>query len=81
MVMEASLYTVEPKAVLNVKANADTLLDRVDFSRIDASRRLDPAHRAEMGQFFTPSPVARLMASMFTKRPQKLTIIDPGAGK
>ena len=80
MVMEASLYTVEPKAVLNVKANADTLLDRVDFSRIDASRRIDQSHRSEMGQFFTPPPVAKLMASMFDERPQNLTIIDPGAG-
>ena len=33
-----------------------------------------------MGQFFTPPPVAKLMASMLTERPQNLTIIDPGAG-
>jgi len=70
---------VESKAVFDVKADSDTLLDHVDFLRIDASRRLDPAHRAEMGQFFTPQPVARLMASMFAKGAKKLTIIDPGA--
>jgi adenine-specific DNA-methyltransferase len=79
MLME-SLSKVESKAVFDVKADSDTLLDHVDFLRIDASRRLDPAHRAEMGQFFTPPPVARLMASMFTKGTKKLTIIDPGAG-
>jgi len=79
MLME-SLSKVESKAVFDVKADSDTLLDHVDFLRIDASRRLDPAHRAEMGQFFTPPPVARLMASMFAERPKKLTVIDPGAG-
>jgi adenine-specific DNA-methyltransferase len=75
-----SLSTVDSKAVFDVKVDSDTLLDQVDFLRIDASRRLDPAHRSEMGQFFTTPPVARLMASMFTERPQNLTIIDPGAG-
>lgn len=79
MLME-SLSKVESKAVSDVEADSDTLLDHVDFLRIDASRRLDPDHRAEMGQFFTPPAVARLMASMFTERPQNLTIIDPGAG-
>ena len=76
----ASLSKVDPNGVFDVKADSDTLLDYVDFLRIDASRRLDQAHRAEMGQFFTPPPVARLMASMLAERPKKLTIIDPGAG-
>lgn len=80
MCMGPSLSQVESKAVFDVKADSETLLDRADFLRINASRRLDPAHRAERGQFFTPSSVARLMASMFTERPQNLTIIDPGAG-
>jgi len=75
-----SLSKVEAKAVFDVKPDSDTLLDHVDFLRIDASRRLDPDHRAEMGQFFTPPAVAKLMASMFAERPQNLTIIDPGAG-
>lgn len=80
MLMGPSLSKVESKAPFEVKADSDTLLDHVDFLRIDASRRLDPDHRAKMGQFFTPPAVARLMASMFTERPQNLTIIDPGAG-
>lgn len=76
----ASLSKVDPDGVFDGKADSDTLLDHVDFLRIDASRRLDQAHRAEMVQFFTPPPVARLMASMLAERPKKLTIIDPGAG-
>ncbi|WP_273278798.1 BsuBI/PstI family type II restriction endonuclease [Methanothrix soehngenii] len=71
---------IESKAMLDVKACTDTLLDRADFLRIDATRKLNPTQKAEMGQFFTPSPVAKLMASMFTKKPQNLTILDPGAG-
>ena len=37
---------------------------------------------AELGQFFTPTPVARLMASMFDMGCQieELRVLDPGAG-
>lgn len=80
MMLMESLSKIEPKTVFDVPADSNTLIDLVDFFRIDASRKLDPVHRAEMGQFFTPPPVARLMASMFAERPQKLIIIDPGAG-
>jgi len=57
-----------------------TLLEHVDFLRIDASRQLDASRRAEMGQFFTPPNVARLMVSMISKREQSLSILDAGAG-
>jgi len=33
-----------------------------------------------MGQFITPVPVARLMASMFAQRPPVLRVLDAGAG-
>lgn len=61
-------------------ATPEALLARVDFFRSKASQKLDPALRSEMGQFFTPSSVASLMASMLSKRPQTLNILDAGAG-
>lgn len=56
------------------------LLDQVDFFRLDASRRLDPSSRAAKGQFLTPPPVARLMASMFAATPRTARLLDAGAG-
>ncbi len=60
--------------------DANALLDQVDYFRFNACRELDAARRSELGQFFTPPPVARLMASMFIKRPKDLRILDAGAG-
>lgn len=56
------------------------LLERVDFLRLDACRKLKESRKAEMGQFLTPSPVARLMASMMDYRSTEISILDPGAG-
>jgi len=56
------------------------LVERVDLLRLDAARRLDPGRQAEMGQFMTPAPVARLMASMFEGRRRSLRLLDAGAG-
>jgi adenine-specific DNA-methyltransferase len=56
------------------------LAERVEFLRLDASRRLDPSRRSEMGQFLTPAPVAELIASMFANRPSSVRVLDAGAG-
>jgi adenine-specific DNA-methyltransferase len=56
------------------------LLEQVDFFRLDASRRLDPSSRAAKGQFLTPPPVARLMASMFEATSGSVRLLDAGAG-
>jgi len=57
----------------------DPLLDRVDVARRRASDRLDPARRAELGQFLTPSPIARFMAAMFRAR-SDVRLLEAGAG-
>jgi adenine-specific DNA-methyltransferase len=57
-----------------------SLLAQADFFRLDASRRVDPERRAAMGQFFTPAPTARLMASMFENRASAVRLLDAGAG-
>lgn len=40
------------------------LLDRVELARLAVAKRLDPERKTSLGQFFTPMPVARLMAWM-----------------
>jgi adenine-specific DNA-methyltransferase len=59
---------------------AGSLLLAVDDFREEASVRLDPRRRAQMGQFLTPSPIATFMASMFYCRKSEVRILDPGAG-
>lgn len=69
------------KAIIyNSLESKNTLIDGADFFRLDASRRLDSKQRAELGQFFTPPTVARLMASMFESRASSVRLLDAGAG-
>jgi adenine-specific DNA-methyltransferase len=56
------------------------LLEHVDFLRIDASRRIDRDKRSQMGQFLTPAPVAKMMASMFQADRLIIRLLDAGAG-
>jgi adenine-specific DNA-methyltransferase len=56
------------------------LLERVDLLRLDATRCLDPHRQAELGQFLTPTPVARLMASLFQAPGPVFRFLDAGAG-
>ena len=55
------------------------LVDHVDLVRIDAGRRLDAERQAELGQFMTPAATARLMASMFEARGERIRLLDAGA--
>jgi len=72
--------SVAPELTLFPRRSAGgELLDQVDELRLEASSALDPGRRAEMGQFMTPPPVARLMASMLSA-PEHLRLLDPGAG-
>lgn len=56
------------------------LLDLAERLRKDASRGLDAARRARMGQFLTPASVARFMAQMLRFDTQAVRLLDPGAG-
>ena len=47
---------------------------------MDATRKLEPSRRTTLGQFLTPAPVARLMASMFSKQWEHIDLLDAGAG-
>ncbi len=65
---------------LSESAGNRTLLDSVDLMRLRASRDLDPESRGELGQFLTPQPVARFMASMVRAPMEKVRVLDAGAG-
>jgi adenine-specific DNA-methyltransferase len=57
------------------------LLDHAESLRRDVSPRLEQKTKAQLGQFLTPAPVARFMASMFpTCNSGSCRLLDAGAG-
>jgi len=56
------------------------LLSSVEALRLDATARLSPERRGEMGQFLTPAPVARLLASLLVCETPTVSLLDAGAG-
>ena len=57
------------------------LSQKVDSYRLEASRKLDPQRRSALGQFMTPEPVARFMASLFGDcNGKEVRLLDAGAG-
>ncbi len=59
--------------------NLDSLA-KVDSLRLQASRAYTNQRKSDLGQFFTPSAIARLMASMFTPGSKDIRLLDAGAG-
>jgi adenine-specific DNA-methyltransferase len=55
-------------------------LKYADDLRMEVSGQLDPERRATLGQFLTPLPIARLMASMLQLGGPEVRLLDPGAG-
>lgn len=56
------------------------LSDSADIDRISLTAKLPAAQRSELGQFFTPAPIARFMAQQFDDLAGDVSILDPGAG-
>ncbi len=57
------------------------MLAIIDTRRREATKQLDQSKRSELGQYMTPSMIARFMASFFEKADNKLvSILDAGAG-
>ena len=63
-----------------LSSHTNELVERADFFRVDATRKLDPSRRTTLGQFLTPGSVARLMASMFNQQREHVDLLDAGAG-
>jgi adenine-specific DNA-methyltransferase len=57
-----------------------SLLEQIDVLRMYANRQLSASRRSDLGQFFTPSAVARFMASLFSHSPKSIELLDAGAG-
>jgi tRNA1(Val) A37 N6-methylase TrmN6 len=53
---------------------------KLDEARREASQKLDPAKRSQLGQFMTPTATADFMASLFECWPNRIRLLDPGAG-
>lgn len=58
----------------------ESLVERVELIRLEASRHLDSARKVELGQFLTPVPVAAFMASMLESPTPTIHLLDAGAG-
>ncbi|MHB8418425.1 MAG: BsuBI/PstI family type II restriction endonuclease [Myxococcales bacterium] len=71
---------LRPSLARTLEAPPATLVDRTEVARLEATRRLDPSLRGELGQFLTPPPVARFMASLVEARGERIELLDPGAG-
>jgi adenine-specific DNA-methyltransferase len=56
------------------------ILEQVELARVEAVRQLNLARRGELGQFFTPAPLARLMSSLLPAGQRHVSLLDAGAG-
>ena len=56
------------------------LPETADFYRIDASLKLDASKRAQLGQYMTPAPISRFMASLLSETAGNMRVLDAGAG-
>ncbi len=54
--------------------------EMLDARRAEANARLDPVIKAELGQFMTPSSIARFMADLFEPITAETSLLDCGAG-
>ena len=62
------------------EVNPPSIVETVDFYRADVVLKLNTDRRSELGQFMTPSPIARFMASLFSDLAGNPRVLDPGAG-
>jgi adenine-specific DNA-methyltransferase len=61
-------------------SNTVSALVNTDASRIAVTASLDQATRSDLGQYMTPAPVAKFLASMFENLPEHVRLLDAGAG-
>ncbi len=64
-------------AILGTQKNVGST---TEFFRFEATQKLDRRRRSRLGQYMTPGPISRFMASMFENLEGSLRVLDPGAG-
>src|SRR4051812_36441895 len=57
-----------------------SFLEQIELLRLGVARKDDKDHKADLGQFFTPMPVAHFMVSLLNMKASSLHILDAGAG-
>lgn len=68
-------------AMTKPESSSEGLLSRAEDRRLAAAEMLGETRRAELGQFFTPLPLAEFMAEMVDPvAADSIRLIDPGAG-
>ena len=60
--------------------SAEHLVPRIEERRVRESAGREATRRGQFGQFFTPAPVAALLAGMFDVPRGAPRLLDPGAG-
>lgn len=59
----------------------NTTLENLDVTRREVSNSINREKKSALGQFFTPSPIAEFMSSLFClPDKEEISILDPGAG-
>lgn len=58
----------------------ENFLDQIDQFRLITSQKINDERKAEFSQYFTPSELARFMASLFERFDKDISLLDPGAG-
>ena len=67
--------------VLKIKPfNQELPSDFADRLGIYYTQQVTASHKKANGQFFTPTPIARLLASFCNLSKTKIKILDPGCG-
>lgn len=66
--------------MIRLGSQLGALTEQVELLRLEATRGLRPERRAELGQFLTPAPLARLMGGMLTTGQERVSLLDAGAG-
>ena len=67
-------------ATLGQPASRLPLPDTTDLYRKSVVPQLDADKRALLGQFMTPTPIGRYMATLFDSLSPHMRVLDPGAG-
>ncbi len=65
---------------INLSSMSEYLVNQVENNQLLIQDTLDKNHQSLMGQFFTPSNIAKMMAEMFFPFSESVNLLDPGAG-